>query len=138
MKMDYIGMRLFEDVEEIPRGIVQVPAHVRLYGEAFRSHPFPERAKSRHRIDARVVALLSLHTAHLRDERFSAAYLHAVNEVRNLHTGCPDLRQRGTGLASVPDLDDSKQLERLHQCIPFIIRSVMYSPITSKIAKPLA
>jgi hypothetical protein len=44
MKMDYAGMRLFEDVEEIPGGILQVPAHVRLYGEAFCSHPFPERA----------------------------------------------------------------------------------------------
>jgi hypothetical protein len=60
MKMDYVGMRIFEDVEEIPRGILQVAAHVCLHGEAFCSHPFPERAKSRHRIDARVVALLSL------------------------------------------------------------------------------
>jgi hypothetical protein len=54
-------------------------------------HPFSERAKSGHRIDARVVALLSLETAHLRDERLSAAYLHAVNDVRDLHTGCLDL-----------------------------------------------
>ena len=91
MKMDYVGVRLFEDVEEIPRGVLQVSAHVGLHGEAFCLHPFSERAKSGHRIDARVVALLSLETAHLRDERLSAAYLHAVNDVRDLHTGCLDL-----------------------------------------------
>jgi hypothetical protein len=33
---------------------------------------------------------------------------------------------------------DGGKLERLHQCIRFKILMVMYSPITSKIAKPLA
>ena len=91
MKMDYVRPQPFEDAKEIPCSVRQVTAHVRLHKEALLSHLLAKRAKSGHRIDARVVALLSLETAHLRDKRLSAAYLHAVNDVRDLHTGCLDL-----------------------------------------------
>jgi hypothetical protein len=106
MEMDHVGMQLFEDVEETSRGGCQVPAHVRLHGESFRPHPLAERAKSRHRIDAGVVALFSLQPAHLRDERLSAADFHAVNHVRYFHSGCLNLRQYGFVLYSGVDLDE--------------------------------
>jgi hypothetical protein len=37
------------------------------------------------------MALFPLQTAHLRNQRLGAADLHAVNHVRNLHTGYPNL-----------------------------------------------
>jgi hypothetical protein len=58
--MDGVGMRFFEDAEKIPRSVRQVPANVRLHGEAFFPHPFAEFAKSRNRINARVVPLFTL------------------------------------------------------------------------------
>jgi hypothetical protein len=60
MKMDNIGLQRFEEAEEIPRRVGQVPAHIRSYGEAFCLHFFAERAKVGNRKDARVMALLPL------------------------------------------------------------------------------
>jgi hypothetical protein len=52
---------------------------VRLHGKAFFSHPLAERTKTQDSINARVVPLFPLQTAHLRDERLGPADLHAVN-----------------------------------------------------------
>jgi hypothetical protein len=52
------------------------------------------------------VALFPLHPAHLRDERLGAADFHAVNYMRNLHSGCLNLRQYGFVLYSGVDLDE--------------------------------
>src|ERR1039458_7444542 len=101
MKVDDAGPRLLEYPKETPRGVKESPPHVRLHGEAFLPHPLAERAQSRDRIDPRVVSLFPLQAAHLRDKRLGAAYLHAVYHVRNLHTGCLSLRQRGTLLSFV-------------------------------------
>ena len=101
---------------EIPRGVRQVPAHVRLHGEAFFAHLLAERAQSRNRIDARVVPLLPLQTAHLRNQRLGAAHLHAVYYVRNLHTGCLNLRSAGQAVLLFLRLIDSYACcESVHQ-----------------------
>ncbi len=63
-------------------------AHVRLHKEAFFLHPFAKRAKSRHCINARVVSLLPLQTAHLQHERLCATDLKRIDNVRNLHKAC--------------------------------------------------
>jgi hypothetical protein len=60
MKMDDIGMRLFEDIKEISHRVRKVPPHVCLHCEAFLSHLLAKRPKSRNRVDARVVPLFPL------------------------------------------------------------------------------
>jgi hypothetical protein len=92
MKMDYIGLQLFEDAKEIPRGIWQVPAHVCLYGEARCSHLLTKRAKSRNGIDAGIMALFPLQTAQLRHQCLSSANFHAIYHMSNNHTDCVNLR----------------------------------------------
>jgi len=105
MKMDDVRTRLFEKPVEIPRGVRQVPAHVRLHGEAFPSHLFAERTQCRDRADARIVPLIPLQTAHLRHEHLSPANLHGVYNVSNPHTGCLNLRKHGAGLSPASSID---------------------------------
>jgi hypothetical protein len=83
--MDHVWARFLEDAEKAPRGVWQILTHVSPYSETICSHPFAERAKGRYCVYARVVALLPLETAHLRDERLGPADLHAVNHVCNSH-----------------------------------------------------
>jgi hypothetical protein len=111
MKVNHIGMRFFEDAEEAPRGVRQMLTHVRLYGETICSHPFAERAEGRYCEYAGVVALLSLQAAHLRDECLGPADLHAVNHMRNSHSGCLNLRQQGADQFSVSSMDRGKLLD---------------------------
>jgi hypothetical protein len=136
--MHNVRMRLFEDVEEVPRSIRQMPAHVRLHGEALLSHLLTEWAKSCDRIDARAVPLFPLQTAHLRHEGLGAAHLHAVYYVSNLQEGFLSLRKRGTCLFTVPRIHRGKLFDRLNQCIRFVIRSMMYISRISEIANPPA
>jgi hypothetical protein len=95
--MNNIGLRLFKELKEIPRGVGKVAPYVRAHGEALRSHPFAEWTESRNRIDAWVMPLLSLQTAHLQNQRLGAAYFHAVRYVSNLHTGCLNPRVCSAG-----------------------------------------
>ena len=95
VQMDHIGPRLFEDAIEIPRGLRQVAAHIRLHGEALGPHPLAQRAQCQDRVDARIMALLALQAAQLRDQRLGAAHLHAVDYVRDFHAGCLNLRPLG-------------------------------------------
>ena len=113
-----------------------MPAHVRLHGETFCSHLFAKRTQRRHRVDARVMALLPLQTAHLRNERLGPANLHAVNHVCNFHTDCLNLRKHDIGLSSVFNMERSGLFDHLGQCIRFVIRSMMYISNTSNTAKP--
>ena len=134
MKMTHVWVRLFEDAIEIARGVWQVAADVGLHGKAFRAHLFAKRAKSRHRVDAHLMALLTLLTAQLRHERLGSSNLHAVNHVRNFHTGCLNLRPRKISSSSIPGQDGDKLLTHLSQCIRFTVRSRMYIRIISDIA----
>jgi hypothetical protein len=72
---------------------------VSVYHETIDSHLFAERAKRRYCVYARVVALLPLQAAHLRDERLGPADLHAVNHMCNSHSGC--LASDSTALISL-------------------------------------
>ena len=111
MKMDNIGLRFLEYAKEIPHGIRQLATHVWLDDEALAAHLLTQWAKSSDRIDARIVALLALQTAHLHDERFCAAHFHAIDNMRNLHMVCKNLQQRCSGLCAVTDIEDeSRQL----------------------------
>jgi hypothetical protein len=100
MKMDDAGMGLFEEPKEIPSGVRQVPAHVRMHCEAFAPHLLAEWAQCQKRVDAWIVALLSLQTAHLHDKRLGPANLHGVHYVSDSHTGCLNLREYGEGLSA--------------------------------------
>jgi hypothetical protein len=85
--MNRVGMRFLEDAKKSPQRVWQVSAQVRLHGETFRSHSLTKRAKIPDRVYARVVALVALQMAHLRDERLGPANLHAVDHVRYSHAG---------------------------------------------------
>jgi hypothetical protein len=85
MKVNRVKMQFFEDTKKSPQCVWQVPAQIRLHGETVRSHSLTQRAKISDRVHARVVALVALQTAHLRDERLGPAYLHAVDYVRYFH-----------------------------------------------------
>jgi hypothetical protein len=81
-------------------------ADVRLNIEALCTHPFTESSERSDCIDRRLVTLLSLQAAHLRDECLRSPNLHAVDNVSNLHSR-----------ASV---------YRKHQWVRFTMRRVMY------------
>jgi hypothetical protein len=91
MKMDYVRPQLLKDAEEIPGGVCQALANLRVYGKAFSLHLRTKGAKSSNRIDRGVVSLFPLQTAPLRHEHLCAAHLHAIDYVRNLHTVCLNL-----------------------------------------------
>ena len=63
-----------------------MPTDVRLDGETFLLQLLPQHAKTGDRIDARVVSLFPLQTAHLRHEDLRAAHLHTVYDVSNFHS----------------------------------------------------
>jgi hypothetical protein len=88
MKMNDIWTRLSEDPIKTTRSVEQVPAHACLHKEAFCQQLFAKRAQIRHRVDAHNMALITLQTAHLRYQYFGPANLHAVDYMRNFHTGC--------------------------------------------------
>ena len=86
MQMGNIGTRFLEKMKEIPRRIGHMPPQIGLHIEAFLAQLFPKRTKRRNGVDAWVVALLALQTAHLHHQRLGAAHLHTVDHVRNLHS----------------------------------------------------
>ena len=92
MKVDHARLGLFEDAEETPRGVNQVQTNVCLHGETVFPHPLAERAQGGDSVNARIVPLLPLQMAHLRDKRLGAAHFHAVHHVSNLHAACLGLR----------------------------------------------
>jgi hypothetical protein len=57
-----------------------------MHPEAFLQQLLSERAQGGNGVDAWVVALLALQTAHLHHQRLGAAHLHTVDHVRNLHS----------------------------------------------------
>jgi hypothetical protein len=83
--MNDIGPALMEKTEEVQSRIGHMPSHIRAYIEPIRSHPFTEGTQGCNCIHGRFVPLLSLKLAHLQDQRFSAADLHAVYNMRDLH-----------------------------------------------------
>jgi hypothetical protein len=78
---------------------------VSLYRETISSHLFAERAKGRYCIYARVVALLPLQAAHLRDERLGPTDFHTVNHMRNFHSGCITSDSTAHNEASISNTD---------------------------------
>src|ERR1017187_7693991 len=89
--MDNIRLRGFENAIEATGSVRQMPAHIRLHSEPFYSHSLAKRAESRDGVYARIVPLIPLQTAHLRHQNLGAAHLHAVDYMRDLHSGCPNL-----------------------------------------------
>jgi hypothetical protein len=65
MQMHDVRLKLSEDAEEILACIPQASTYMRLHNKSFRLHLLAQLAKSRNRIDARVMPLISLQTAHL-------------------------------------------------------------------------
>jgi hypothetical protein len=110
MKVNHVWARFLKGTEEAPRGIRQMLTQVSLYSETIRSHLFAERAKGRYCVYAWVVTLLPLEAAHLRDKRLSPSDFHAVNHMRNSHSGCLRLRQHGADKASNSYVDCSQRL----------------------------
>jgi hypothetical protein len=87
VKVDNVRTRLSEKPEEISRGFGQVPAHVRLHGEAFLSQLLAKWPQRQDSIDPGIVPLLSLHAAHLRHQRLGPANLHRIYHVSDSHPG---------------------------------------------------
>jgi hypothetical protein len=56
-----------------------------MYREALGPHLFAETAEIGNRVNARLVPLLPLQTAHLRNQHLCSAHLHAVDNVRDFH-----------------------------------------------------
>jgi hypothetical protein len=111
--MNHVKRSFFKNAKKIPCGVKQVPAHIRLNGEALFSNLFAERAKSQNCVDVRRVALFPLQTARLRNERFGPANLHAVNNMRNLHIVILNLQRHNTNLSIVPGLERGNHFIRL-------------------------
>ncbi len=89
-------------------------AHVGLHNEALLLQLLAQLAQLCDGIDARVVSLLPLQSAHLHYEHLGATDLHGIDYVRNLHK------------------------DRLNQdiCVKLTTRSRMYMSSTSEIANP--
>jgi hypothetical protein len=72
-------------------------SNLRFHMEALLLHPGTQRAQLRDRIHLRLMTLITLQTARLRDQSLSPADLHTVDYMDDLHAWQPDANLALTG-----------------------------------------